>query len=64
MKWFDPPKTWDEIKKRSQITLLLLNIIVASCNLIILSGKLDRLGQKTIIFCEMSSMTTSVCVEQ
>ena len=64
MKWFDPPKTIEAMKKRAQVSLLMLNIIIAGVNLIILTTKLETLGQKTIFFCQMNSMTTSVCVEQ
>ena len=64
MKWFDPPKTIEAMKKRAQVSLLMLNIIIAGVNLIILTTKLETLGQKTVFVWQMNSMTTSVCVEQ
>ena len=64
MKLWNPPKTLEEIKKRAQISLLMLNIIIASVNLIILSTKLDTLGQRMVLYCSTVNYTDTICQEQ
>jgi len=64
MKWFDPPKTLDAIKKRAQIILLCCNVLLACANLLIVSDKLDRLGQKMVLYCQTVNFIETICAEQ
>jgi len=51
MKWFNPPRTLLQVKKRGQFILLFMNIIIASVTLF----KLDQQPQ---------SQTYSICQQQ
>ena len=51
MKWFNPPRTLLQVKKRGQLVLLFMNIIIASVTLF----KLDQQSQ---------SQTYSICQQQ
>jgi len=64
MKWFNPPKTFEIFKKRIQISLLMLNLVITSANLILVASRLDRLGMRTVYYCQMDSPVTSICLEQ
>ena len=44
MKWFNPPKTLLQVKKRAQLYLITINIILATVNLITMTNKLDNIG--------------------
>lgn len=52
------------LKKRAQVILLVLNLCVAGANTFIVLNRIETLGQKKLIFCQMNSAYTSICQEQ
>ena len=68
MKWFNPPKTLLQVKKRAQLYLLTINIILATANLITMTNKLDNIGNisndKIILYCRTINFTDTICAEQ
>lgn len=54
----------EKLKKRGQIILLVFNVLLASGNMLILSTKLDKMGQGMILYCRVVNFTDTVCVEQ
>ena len=54
----------EQLKKRGQIILLVFNVLIASGNMLILSTKLDKMGQGMILYCRVVNFTDTVCVEQ
>ena len=64
MKLWDPPKTWEGLKKRGQMYLLFLNIMVALINLFLLSTRLDRLDSRMVLYCRTVNFTDTVCQQQ
>jgi len=58
MKWFDPPRTLLAVKKRGQLILLFMNIIIASVTLF----KLDQQPQSQIYsICQRQYDGSVVC---
>ena len=52
------------VKERAGPILLMGNILIMTLNLLYIGHKLDNLANKQIFVCELSSYTTSVCLEQ
>ncbi|CAF34071.1 hypothetical protein S-PM2d007 [Synechococcus phage S-PM2] len=52
------------VKKRSQIVLLILNIIIASANLVTVTESLDKNVPKMLLYCQSINHTTTICQEQ
>ena len=55
MKWFNPPRTLLQLKKRAQLILLFFNIIIASATLF----KLD--DSKPYSICQQQYDGTTIC---
>ena len=64
MKWFDPPKTIEGLKKRGQLYLLLINIIIATTNFFVLVDRLERPQGKMVLLCRTINFTDTACLEQ
>ena len=60
MKLWNPPKDLKDFRKRASLYLLVINVIVATTNLVMLSSK----NEPRTMVCQIASFTTSVCVEQ
>jgi hypothetical protein len=61
MKWWNPPKTLEGLKKRGQWYLLTINIIVATANFLLLGSTLDK--PQMILYCRTVSFTDTICAE-
>lgn len=57
-------KYLEGLKKRAQLILLMLNLLLVTGNTYIMSTKLDKLGQGMILYCRVIDFTDSVCMEQ
>jgi hypothetical protein len=57
MKWFDPPRTLLQVKKRGQLILLFMNIIIASVTLF----KLDQKQPRSYSVCQQQYNGSVVC---
>jgi hypothetical protein len=68
MKWFNPPRTLLQLKKRAQLYLLAINIILATTNLLTMNHKLNRIDDITnsqmILYCRTVNFTDTICAEQ
>jgi len=52
------------LKKRGQIILLVGNVLLTCANLLIVSYKLDNLGEGMILYCRTINFTDTICQEQ
>ena len=52
------------VKERAGPILLMGNILIMTLNLLYIGHRFDKLTNKQIFVCELSSYTTSVCLEQ
>jgi hypothetical protein len=64
MKLWDPPRSLKDLRKRASLYLLLVNVIVATTNLIMLSARLDDLSKPRTMVCQMVSMRTIACADK
>jgi len=62
MKWFNPPKTLEGLKKRGQWYLLTINIIVATANFLLLSNKIEN-NRDLVLVCEPINYAQTICQE-
>lgn len=60
MKLWNPPKDLKDLRKRASLYLLVINVIVATTNLVMLSSR----NEPRTMVCRIATFTTSVCVEQ
>ena len=63
MKWWDPPKTLEGLKKRGQLYLLLLNVIITTVNFLYMTQRLDRGEEQMVLLCRVLNYTDTVCVQ-
>jgi len=63
MKWWDPPKTLEGLKKRGQLYLLTLNVIITTVNFLYMTQKLDRGDEQLVLLCRVLNYTDTVCVQ-
>jgi len=61
MKFLNLPKSLDGLKKRGQLYLLFLNLMIAFTNLYMLSSRLDN--PRMVLYCRVVNFTESICVE-
>lgn len=52
------------VKERAGPILLMGNILIMSLNLLYIAHRFDNLSNKQVFACQLTSMTTSVCLEQ
>jgi len=52
------------VKERAGPILLMGNILIMTLNLLYIGHRFDKLTNKQIFACQLTSMTTSVCLEQ
>lgn len=52
------------VKERAGPILLMGNILIMTLNLLYIGHRFDNLTNKQIFACQLTSMTTSVCIEQ
>ncbi len=64
MKLWDPPRSLKDLRKRASLYLLLVNVIVATTNLVMLSARLDDLSKPRTMVCQMVSMRTIACADK
>jgi hypothetical protein len=54
-------KYLDGLKKRTQLVLLIANVILTCGNMIILSTKLESLNQRNIVYCQILNFSEMMC---
>jgi len=61
MKLWDPPKTLRGLKKRGQLYLLALNVIITTFNFVYMTQRLDRGDEQLVLLCRTINFTDTVC---
>ena len=64
MKLWNPPKSLKDLRKRASLYLLIVNVIVATTNMWLLSLRLDDLNKPRTMMCKMVSLQTIVCADK